>query len=400
LFLGRRHMRRLYRSKPPLPENPPPVTVLIPAKDEGERVRVCLASVLGQDYPNFSVITIDDRSTDETGRILDEIAADSSGKVRSLHVAPGALPPGWLGKCHALHVGAKDADGKWLLFVDSDVNLTRPDALSAALAACAWRGYDAMSLMTAIECETLLERLVLPLTGGVWSVMNTVSHTNNDNRPGAAYANGQFFLIRRSTYDAAGGHESVRDQITEDVELARRMKSQGAKVRLELGARFASTRMHATLGQMFRGWARIYSGTTRRNPARIIAAALFLLICGLTAYPALAWSVGRVLAHDPGGRNWLIASLVHLVAMTLTLASVYSGSNNSRRYALLFPVSGAIVLAILAFAIRWCITGRIEWRGTVFQQQDRASTMPARSAVDVGTTVGDAHAHERARTPS
>jgi hypothetical protein len=135
--------------------------------------------------------------------------------------------------------------------------------------------------------------------------------------------------------------------------------------------------MHATLGQMFRGWARIYSGTTRRKPGRIIAAALFILICGFCAYPALVWAIARVAAHDPGGRNWLIASLVHLLAMTLTLSLVYSGARNPRRSALLFPLSGAILVAILVFAIRWCITGRIEWRGTVFQQQDRPSSSAA-----------------------
>jgi glycosyltransferase involved in cell wall biosynthesis len=376
MWLGRRHMRRLNRFAGPLPEHPPRVTILIPAKDEGERVRVCLDSVLSQDYPNLEIITIDDRSTDDTGRILDEIAAASNGPVRSLHIEQGGLPPGWLGKCHALHVGAKHATGEWLLFVDSDVKLKRTDALSKTLAACVLRGYDAMSILTSIECETFFEHLVLPLTAGAWSVMNTISYTNNDNRKDSAYANGQFFLIRRSTYDAAGGHEFVKDQIVEDVELARRMKAQGAKVRLEMGKRFASTRMHATLPQMFRGWARIYSGTSRRRPGRLIALALYLLVCGFSVYAALALALVRQLQHSPAARGWWIASLAHLAFMTVTLFMIYSGARGAKRYALLFPVGGAILLSILVYAIRWCITGRIEWRGTVFQQSDRPSALP------------------------
>jgi hypothetical protein len=170
----------------------------------------------------------------------------------------------------------------------------------------------------------------------------------------------------------------VRDQITEDVELARRMKAQGAKVRLQLGAKFASTRMHATLSQMFRGWARIYSGTTRRRPGRIIAVALFILFCGLSAYPALAWGLFELLSGTTARNNyWVIASVAHLVVITVTLSLVYAGARNARRYTLLFPLGGALLLAILAYAIRWCITGRIEWRGTVFQQQDRASSTVA-----------------------
>jgi hypothetical protein len=147
------------------------------------------------------------------------------------------------------------------------------------------------------------------------------------------------------------------------------MKAQGAKVRLELGRKFASTRMHATLPQMFRGWARIYSGTTRRRAGRIVAVALFVLVCGFSAYPALAWAGAGSLASDPSARGWLVASLAHLAAMTLTLGFVYASAGNPRRYALLFPLGGGILLAILAYAIRSCVTGRIEWRGTVFQQQ-------------------------------
>jgi hypothetical protein len=134
--------------------------------------------------------------------------------------------------------------------------------------------------------------------------------------------------------------------------------------------------MHATLPQMLRGWGRIYSGTSRRSPWRIIGAAVFVVVCSFTGYAALAW--GLIVAGREGwgaAAPWLIASLIHLGQLTGTLADVYRESGNPRRYALLFPLGGSILLAILAFAIRWCITGRIEWRGTVFQQPDRPSPM-------------------------
>jgi glycosyltransferase involved in cell wall biosynthesis len=201
MFAGRKRMRRLYEWDAPASSAAPSVAVLIPAKDEGERVRVCLESVLAQDYPSLSVITMDDRSTDDTGRILDEIAAGSGGRVRSLHVPQGGLPSGWLGKCHALHAAVKHVNGgaQWLLFIDSDVKLKRPDAISKAVTLAEARNYDALSLMTAIECETFLERLVLPLTAGAWSVMNTISYTNNDSRTDQAYANGQFSRAAMNT---------------------------------------------------------------------------------------------------------------------------------------------------------------------------------------------------------
>jgi glycosyltransferase involved in cell wall biosynthesis len=368
MWVGRRRMNRLAKQTGPprLPPESPAVTVLVPAKDEGPRVRDALDSVLAQDYPNFTALAIDDRSADDTGAVLDAAAAASGGRLGALHVTD--LPQGWLGKCHALDVGARHADGAWLLFVDSDVRLLRPDALSAALALAVSRKYDAVSLMTRLECHTPLERLVLPLAAGAWSVMHTISRTNEDNSTTSAYANGQFLLCRRGAYDAVGGHAAVRDRITEDVELFRLLKAAGFRVRLLLGSRYASTRMHATLRQMLRGWGRIYSGTSRRRPWRILGAIAFVLVCGFSAYAALAWGAARWAGNDPSAGRWLAAAGGHLVVMTLVLAGIYADSGNPRRHALLFPVGGAILLALFAFALRWCATGRIEWRGTTFDQ--------------------------------
>jgi cellulose synthase/poly-beta-1,6-N-acetylglucosamine synthase-like glycosyltransferase len=370
-WLGRRKMARLEREHHPLPTDPPPVTVLVPAKDEGEGVRGCIESILAQDYPKLAVIAIDDRSADDTGCVLDDVAAKSAGRVRALHVAHGSLPAGWLGKCNALHTGAKDVDTPWLLFVDSDVRL-QPNVLSRALALAEARRYDAVTMLTRLECHTFLEKLVLPLAAAAWSIMYAISRTNDDNRPSAAYANGQFLLVRTSAYCAAGGHEAVKDRITEDVELMRRMKAGGARTRFFLGATFASTRMHATLRQMFRGWGRIYSGTSRRSPWRIVAAIVFLLASGFSAYAALAWGV---VGDD--FRTWLWGSFAHLVVMTCVLAGLYGDSGNPRRNALLFPLGGGVLLAIFAFALKWCATGRIEWRGTTFDQnRPDAATAP------------------------
>src|SRR5205823_3198590 len=171
------------------------------------------------------------------------------------------LPEGWTGKCNALHRGAAGADGQWLLFVDSDVVL-KLDALSRCMSLAIARGYDAISLLTAIECHTFWERLLAPLAAGTWSVMNLVSLTNNDNHK-TALANGQFFLIKREAYAAVGGHAAVRQEPAEDVQLMRLMKSAGYKVRFLMGTHLAATRMHATLAQIIRGWARIYSTTSQ-----------------------------------------------------------------------------------------------------------------------------------------
>ena len=123
---------------------------------------------------------------------------------------------------------------------------------------CEQRKYDAMSILTRLECHTFLERLIPPLAAGAWSIMFTISLTNDDELKGSAAANGQFFLIRRDAYESVGGHDAVHDQVVEDVELARLLKARDKRIRFLFGNHLAATRMHATWRQMLHGWGRIY----------------------------------------------------------------------------------------------------------------------------------------------
>jgi glycosyltransferase involved in cell wall biosynthesis len=137
---------RLFR-EPPDPILPPPplVTIIVPAKDEEQRISLCVESILKQDYGTFNVIAVDDRSSDQTGAILDQFAA-RDGRMKVIHLHDGDLPPRWTGKNHALHVASGQAEGQWLLFVDADVILY-PQALRIALGTAMFRRYDLISLM-------------------------------------------------------------------------------------------------------------------------------------------------------------------------------------------------------------------------------------------------------------
>jgi chlorobactene glucosyltransferase len=369
-ILGTQRMNRLRRPGEPLP-NPPPVTVLIPAKDEEGLVAGCLESVARLDYPDFHVIAIDDRSTDRTGPIMDEFAARDS-RFEVIHIPHGGLPEGWLGKCHALHTGAARARGKWLLFVDADVEL-QPDALRVALGLAEAREYQAVSILTHLICNTWWERLILPLAAGAWTMLHTVSLTNSDSRKRHAAANGQFMLIRRDVYEAVGGHEAVKAEITEDVELFRLLKSRDHRVRLFMGRDFAATRMYDDVKRMFHGWGRIFSGTARRSPWRIVIGLLFVLLCGLSVYPALGWGIYRL--QHVGASNhtwgWFVCAALHLTLLTAIVGFIYRSSGNSRRWALAFPLAAGALLAIFAFALHKCFTGKTNWRGTTYQAGTR-----------------------------
>ena len=147
----------------------------------------------------------------------------------------------------------------------------------------------------------------------------------------------------------------MRDNITEDVALMRLMKAAGKRCRLYYGRDFASTRMHTTLAAMFSGWSRIYSGVTQRRAMPIIGAMLFVAVCGLSAYVVLATSlVAFASTGGAAGREWLLLSLFHVALMTMSLMGVYHMSGNPKRYALAFPLGGAVLIALFASAVRAC----------------------------------------------
>src|SRR5262245_51471824 len=126
---------RAVKALPPPPEagaGPPPcVSVVIAARDEQGRIETTVRRLLAQEGVRLEVIAVDDRSTDRTGEILRRVAA-ADPRLKVLRV--DALPEGWLGKCHASHLGAQSVTGEWLLFTDGDIWM-KPDIIARAVGA-------------------------------------------------------------------------------------------------------------------------------------------------------------------------------------------------------------------------------------------------------------------------
>lgn len=371
--------KRMFLIKEPqesLPE-PPRVSILIPAKDEGERIRDCLATALGQNYPNFNVIAIDDRSTDRTGVVMDEMAA-ANPKLKVVHIQEGSLPPGWTGKNNALANGVQNADSDWLLFVDSDV-LLEPMALSATVSVCVKKRFDLISLIPKMETHTLWEGLLIPLCAATAAAVHAAALTNT-NSVNTAFANGQFMLIRREAYESIGGHASVKDNYCEDMGLARLLKRNGFRPRVSWGTNLCQVRMYDSFPKILRGWSRIFMAAAVGRPWKSLAAMLFILVCCYSVYPAFAWGVYRFIYPIDvfKGWGWMLTAAGHFTLMTVQIGLMYKWMLNPRRYALLFPVSGAILLYILARAVWMCITKKVEWRGTSYSHRMETSTAGAK----------------------
>ena len=380
MYAGRRKMLLLKRPPDPFTYEgksvpPPRVCILVPAKDEGERIRDCIESCLAQDYANLDVVAINDRSEDNTGAVMDDMAARNP-RLKVLHNRT-APPPGWTGKNNALHQGVQHPAARaaeWLLFVDSDVVL-EPDALSASMAVVLRKKFDLLSLLPRLESHSTWEGLLVPLAASAASSMYLVPLTNNHLMPNQAFANGQFLMISRPAYEALGGHEAVRAKYCEDVEIARILKPRGWKPRVAWGSEFCSVRMYSSLASIFKGWGRIFYAGRNGSPWRVLAAVAFVLLCCFSGYLALLWGLYRLARpatlfgfwHVPAfgaGPAWVIASLVHLALLMVFLGTAYKWSGNPRRNAFAFPVAGSMLLAIFFKALKMCVTRKVEWRGT------------------------------------
>lgn len=371
LLITRSRLLRMYGESPALPDPPPSVAIITPAKDEAEHIESCVRGLIQQDYPHFAVLVINDRSTDGTGEILDRIASERQSGA----LAPGlsvrhinTLPAGWLGKCHALYEGTRDLSVDWLLFVDSDVTI-EPDALRRTIAIACARGYDAVSLLPRLDARSFIERLMIPICGTAWGIMFVMHWTNDDHRREFAVANGQFLLVRRAAYDQVDGHRAVRQQIVEDVELMRLLKAAGHRCRIFAAPHLVATRMHATLAELRSGWGRIFAGTACFRRAPMLAAMAFVIASGLSVYPMLVWAIDR----GVGEGDWRLMSLAatHWALMTGFLAYAYRAVRVSPWISLLPIVSFPLLLGLLWRGVQRCSDRRFDWRGTTVELEHR-----------------------------
>ena len=350
--------------------SPSLVTAILPAKDEEAYLAECLLSVRRQSYPNLEILVVDDRSVDRTGEIAREIAS-SDPRVRVLSI--DNLPGGWTGKTHALHHAAHFANGEWLLFLDADT-LHAPESLGIMMEFARSHGAVLASLLPELRCETFWERIVQPVAA-ITLMQSFPLHVVNNDRAPLAFANGQYILITRAAYDSAGGHQSVRDRFVEDIALAERVKGLGLPIRVALADGIVSCRMYASFGQVIRGWSRIFYDALGRNPWRVTLKLLDPLVFCQTGHLALAVSMVLLALGDFStfALSLFALSLAHHFFMYLVFRRIFRAAVPHSRWAQWYPLANLVVDLILVRALRMCLTGKVNWRGTEYGSPDAQS---------------------------
>ncbi|MBK9603228.1 MAG: glycosyltransferase [Anaerolineales bacterium] len=349
-------------AKPPAADAPL-ISLCIPARNEERNIRNCVESALAQDYPNIEVIVLDDRSTDSTLTQLKEIASRDS---RLLPISGSDLPEGWAGKPHALFQASAVARGEWLCFVDSDTFLN-PDAISSCYAKALETKADLFTTLTQQVLGSFWEKVVMPLVMTALSVGFSPRKVNDPKRRDAI-ANGQFILIRRTVYDAIGGHEKVKDQIVEDKAISEQVKWNGYRLIVADGLQVIRTRMYTSLETMWEGWTKnIYLGL-HDHPAMLLLGAFGATLALLVALFLPVWPMLGVAWYLQGG-GWLAVGIVSEAlivwgVLLLARAQVARKMHISAWYAWTVPL-GAGVFAAMMIASAWkVISGQgVTWRG-------------------------------------
>jgi chlorobactene glucosyltransferase len=344
----------------------PFVSILVPARNEEGKIARCLDSLLKQDYPNFELIVIDDRSTDKTGEIIEDFARRDS---RITFVKGKDAPAGWIGKCNALAHAVGYASGEYYVFTDADT-YHEPNSIRDSISYAVENKADLVSFVPLQELGSAWERLVMPVL--LSSFLNgDPFHSVNDPEAKRAYAYGQYILCRRSSYLAVGGHQSVRDEIVEDHAIGRVFKEKGYKILVADGKTLYSVRMYTDFTSLWQGWTKnLYSLIDSSVPNLI----LILLMINMTVtvpYVQLVLVASRALSGDVSPNLQLMESLVAIqfavLAVWWRVTQEHRAGVNWLGYFQL-PLGGLAVTALYVHAAYLVLSGsNVNWKGRQYR---------------------------------
>jgi glycosyltransferase involved in cell wall biosynthesis len=337
----------------------PTVSIIVPARNEEADIELTLARLLQLDYDNYEVIAVNDRSTDRTGKIMEDVAgrAAAHGRLRVIHHRE--LPPGWLGKTHAMWTAANEATGDWLLFTDADV-LFKPDSVRRALAYAEAERADHLVLFPQMIMSLPGEYMMIAFFHTMFVFVHRpwkVADPKARDHMGV----GAFNLIRRGVYQAVGTYKALRMDVLDDMKLGKVVKNAGFAQRNVCGGDLISIR-----------WAQGARGVVDNLTKNFFAVLSFrwwlTLISALgLAFLNLMPFLGVALA-----RGWeRLPYAVALASMFLIYVGLSSRFGVPAYYFLLHPVSAALCIYTLLRSMCHALwNGGVVWRGTRYPLEE------------------------------
>jgi glycosyltransferase involved in cell wall biosynthesis len=348
--IGHRRLRALKDVMPAL--TGPSLSIIAAARNEARGIEAAVASLLRLDYPALQISIVDDRSTDETGAILDRLARQDT-RLRITHIAE--LPDGWLGKNHALAVGAAQASGDLLLFTDADV-VFEPTTLRRAVGVMAQERLDHLTAIPDAKVPGVaLNAFVAAF--GVFFSLYAHPWKARDAQSRHHLGVGAFNLIRAEVYRAIGTHRAIAMRPDDDLKLGKLVKKHGFRQDVVYGRDFITVEWYASVRELIEGLMKNAFAGVNYSLLAVAGstAALFLT----TVWPFLA------LFATHGATRVLNGVSVVLIALIFWTSTRYRGARFL--YVLAFPAASLLFAYIIWRSAFLAVTrGTVTWRGTAY----------------------------------
>lgn len=353
----------LARDRSPEPERWPGLSILVPGCNEGEKMEAAARSLMALDYPDFRIILIDDRSTDETGRIVDRLAGEDE-RVTGLHVTE--LPDGWLGKVNALNTGFAAADGELVLLTDADVHY-EPNALKRAVAHFVAGDLDHLAAIPGLwPTNWLLDGLIAAFIRQFLMVVRPwkVRDPNSPRFMGV----GAFNLIRREAFLEAGGFEWLRMEVADDMAVGMMMKRAGRRCGVINAAGAIQMHWYQGVGQAVRSSERAWSTPGDCSAAGMIGGAVVSTLLEMSpllgpVVAGLCFALGAAPAVQAAGWAMLAAPL----GLAVTAAMMVRWAPPRMLPPIVAPLVAPVSFyATIRSALLGLRRGGIVWRGTLY----------------------------------
>lgn len=345
-------LRRFEAAPRPVGRAWPAVSVVVAARDEASGIERAIRSLLALDYPALEVLAVDDRSSDATGEILDRLAA-LDARLRVQHVRE--LPPGWLGKNHALSLGAREASGELLLFTDADVEFA-PGALRSAVSILESERLDHLALGPGLHLPGAWIAACVAYFARQFYLFLRPWRARNP-RSTAFIGVGAFNLVRAAAYRAVGGHERIALRPDDDVKLGKLIKRAGLRQELRHAPDALRVTWYGTVGEFVRGLEKnVLAGLDYRGALALTGLGLLLLL-EVIPFVVLASGDGRA----------RIAAAAAILTACISLAGILRQARTPVWAALLGPAAALTVVYACARSILLTYArGGIVWRGTFY----------------------------------
>ncbi len=314
------------------------VSILIPMRNEEKNIDDCIKSALGQiGLSNFEVIALDDNSSDSTRQQL--------SKFTSVKVLDGKpLPDSWLGKSWAAHQLAAISGGKYLVFIDADVRLSKFAVASAINAMDKW---DFISPYPKQITNGFLQRLFQPLLQWSWLSSVPLLISQQFGVKSMAVANGQFFIVKKDAYLSSGGHKAVKSEVLDDLMLAKQLLKSGFKGGVAEGSNVAECHMYQSGIEMIKG----YQKSLWRAFGSIFGTLFIIVILFLSSVLPFVLAIS-------GSETALIGFA--LIVLSRVVSSLRTGALPNT--ALLHPFAILILFCLITYSWIGKLTGNLTWR--------------------------------------